>query len=199
MKKKYSPANQQWIIDGLRANDSAVLANLYRANFPKIMALVAKDGGTRAQADDIMQEAIIVVWNKVREKSFVPHGETAIDGYLFRVAKNKWLDLLRSFHHTKMTPLNAIAEIQNTDYLYYRTGDNGPHDEERLQIALTAFGRMDENCASILKKFYYEKKTMDEIAHELEINPVSIRNRKYLCLKKLRKLFLTMEGSDDGE
>ncbi|WP_299547054.1 sigma-70 family RNA polymerase sigma factor [Seonamhaeicola sp.] len=196
---KNQSSQQLTIIEGLRTNSSAILNELYKANFPKILAFVVKDGGTKAQADDIMQDAIIVLWNKVREESFVPHNETAVEAYLFRVAKNKWIDFLRSFHHNQMRSINSLASLKHVDDPPSGLIDTDSENQERLQLALKAFGDIDKNCAVILKKFYFQRKNLKEIAHQLKLNPVSIRNRKYLCLKKLRKLFLTLQDSNHGK
>lgn len=197
--KKEPPTlrSQQQLINGLRENDPAVVKHLYKQNYPKVLAFVRKDGGNRAQAEDVIQEAFIKVWSKVKENGFEAKNETALSGYLYRVAKNKWTDHLRSFHHKKMTSLNKMEQSDD------QQATNNKEDErllqdKRLQNAIEAFEQMDGACASILKKFYFEKMSMVEIAEELQLNPKSMRNKKYQCLKKLRELFIKLEERSDN-
>lgn len=47
--------------------------------------------------------------------SFYPENENALPGYLYRIAKNKWLDYLRSGHYQKVVALTESAEEAKED------------------------------------------------------------------------------------
>jgi len=51
--------------------------------------------------------------------------------------------------------------------------------------------KMDERCKQILQLFYWKKKSMKEIAKEMNLgSEQSAKNRKHLCFKKIAELLL---------
>ena len=59
-----------------------------------------------------------------------------------------------------------------------------------LGIAATAFQHLKDGCKDLLAQFYYEKKSLKEIADNLGLDPASVRNKKYRCMQELRALAL---------
>jgi DNA-directed RNA polymerase specialized sigma subunit len=50
--------------------------------------------------------------------------------------------------------------------------------------------KLGENCQRILRLFYFEKKSMEVIAQEMEYtNAENAKNQKYKCLQQLKKYF----------
>jgi len=61
-----------------------------------------------------------------------------------------------------------------------------------LNIALDQVG---EPCRTLLKDFYHNNKSMQEIATEFGYtNPDNAKTQKYKCLVRLRKLFYNMQA-----
>ena len=65
---------------------------------------------TEEEAKDIYQEAFIIVWRNVQLEKFTPGNESEVAGYLFNVAKYKWIDHLRSNHFKKIVYIENKAE-----------------------------------------------------------------------------------------
>jgi len=55
-----------------------------------------------------------------------------------------------------------------------------------------AFKGLGAPCKDLLMKFYFEKKSMKDIAEELQLDAASTRNKKYRCMQKLRELALNL-------
>ncbi|MCX7550802.1 RNA polymerase sigma factor [Xanthomarina sp. F2636L] len=177
------------IIELIKINDEGVLKTLYQSNFYKIEAFVLKNSGTTEHAKDIFQEAFIAVWKNVKTNKFQPQNNHSLNGYLYTISKNKWMDYLRSKHHKKTVVTSKLNhfQISNTDSL-------DKHDdilkENRLQDIMEAFKNLGLPCKNLLTKFYFEKKSMNTIAEELQLDAASTRNKKYRCMQKLRELAL---------
>jgi len=182
-------STQAQIIEAIKNNDETVLHSLYVANYRKVELVILKNNGSIEQAKDIFQEAYITVWKNIKKDSFIPKNETAINGYLYTIAKNKWMDYLRSSEYKKKVSLTNLNQINDSE-----TNDNKSQNEsdfdQKLAIAMKAFKDMGEPCKELLTKFYFEKKSMNEIANELSLDSASTRNKKYRCMKKLRELAL---------
>jgi len=182
----------QGFIEAIQNNDTQVLKSLYTTNYPKIEVLVLKNSGSKDQAKDIYQDAFLAVWQNIKLNKFIPRSESSINGYLYTIAKNKWMDVLRSQGYKKTivaSQLNyfEIKDEENNDI------DDDILKDKRLEDVILAFKNLGEACKSLLRKFYFEKKSMNLIAEELAIDSASTRNKKYRCMQKLKELALKID------
>lgn len=184
--------NEYDIVAAIKANDNSVLKSIYTHNYHKVETLVLKNNGTKDHAKDIYQEAFLAVWKNVKLDKFSPQSDNAIHGYLFTIAKNKWMDYLRSKNYKKTIVSDKIndfkasdvnAEISNDDIL----------KEQRLIGVMQAFKDLGEPCKSLLRQFYFDKRSMKDIANELQLDAASTRNKKYRCMQKLREIALKID------
>lgn len=172
---------------GLRLNDPDVLRALYKENFPAIRQYVLQNSGTVSDAQDIFQEAISVLWLSVKEGRLSPASEPG--GFLYRVAKNKWLDVVRSAAHKHMKVVHDQRELdQRSD----------AHDdiEERVARLRGVYDKLDDKCRNVLDQFYFERKDLAAIAAGMGVEEESIRTIKYRCMMKLRAFRRAISGED---
>lgn len=185
---------QTQLFNAIKANDSLTLKRFYTVNYPKVEALILNNNGTKDYAKDIYQEAFIVVWTHVKNNTFIPKSESALEGYLYQIAKNKWMDVLRSSQFKK------TKSIQNDSIL--NSNDDDSNDElqqqellnKQLQQTMDAFKILGEPCKSLLKTFYFEKKSLRDIAETLQIEESTARNKKYRCMEKLRDIIIASKS-----
>ena len=85
----------------IRANDTVVLQKLYVETYPKVEVHVLRNNGTKDQAKDIFQEAVIALWRAAKEDRFTAKDLDGAKGYLYTISKNKWIDYLRSSRYKK--------------------------------------------------------------------------------------------------
>ncbi|WP_296383680.1 sigma-70 family RNA polymerase sigma factor [Winogradskyella sp.] len=182
-------AKNQGFIVAVQNNDTQVLKNLYVTNYPKIEILVLKNNGSKDQAKDIYQDAFLAVWQNIKQNKFVPKSESSINGYLYTIAKNKWLDVLRSQGYKKTIVASQLNHFEIKDEENNNIDDDILKDK-RLEDVMLAFKNLGQACKSLLRKFYFEKKSMNLIAEELALDSASTRNKKYRCMQKLREIAL---------
>jgi RNA polymerase sigma factor (sigma-70 family) len=182
-------AKNQGFIEAIQNNDTKVLKALYTSNYPKIEILVLKNSGSKDQAKDIYQDAFLAVWQNIKLNKFIPRSESSINGYLYTIAKNKWMDVLRSQGYKKTVVTSQLNHFEIKD-----DENNGIDDDilkdKRLEDVMQAFRDLGDACKSLLSKFYFEKKSMNVIAEELAIDSASTRNKKYRCMQKLKEIAL---------
>lgn len=184
-----STAQSDEIIAGLKRNDERTLKSLYQNNYYKIETFVLKNNGTKEHAKDIYQNAFIAVWHNVKDERFVPQNETALQGYLYTISKNKWMDYLRSKHYKKTVAVSKLKHFEPQDKAS-ETKDDDILKENRLTGIMQVFKTMGSPCKELLTRFYFEKKSLRDIAEDLKIEENTARNKKYRCMEKLRDLVL---------
>lgn len=167
--------------DAVKANDEGALRRLYSGNYDKIEKYVLQNNGTTEDAKDIFQEAFIAVWRNIQLDKFYPESENALEGYLYRIAKNKWLDHLRSGHYKRKT---GMAEKE----VGFEEDSPAEHPEEYIVHVKHEFKNLGDNCREVLTRFYYLKESMRVIAQKFEWTEATAKNNKYRCLQRLREL-----------
>lgn len=182
---KASELQQLEEIDKLKANDEHTLRTLYAANYPRVEEYVLKNSGSRDDARDIYQEAFIAAWRNITLGRFKPQHDGSINGYLFRIAKNKWMDVLRIQKRRNASAGIAAAEVADeiTEVLT-------PEEEGYLELVKKHFATMGEPCKELLSMFYFEKKRLKDIAVFFSWTEATAKNNKYRCLQKLRAAVL---------
>lgn len=175
------------MVQAIQANDQLVLKSLYTKNYPKVETYILKNSGNKEQAKDIYQEAFVTVWSHIKNGTFEIRDESSINGYLYTISKNKWLDYLRSSHYKKTTKLPDDRFNHHADTSFDEQDDT-LLKESQLDHVMQVFKNLASGCKTLLTKFYFEKKSMETIAEELNLDPASTRNKKYRCMQKLREI-----------
>lgn len=175
-------------VTGLRRNDAATLRALYATHFPAVRGYVLQNSGTISDAQDMFQEAMAVLWLSVKEDRIVP--DTGPGGFLYKVAKNKWLDVVKSAAHKHMKVVHDERTLE-------RTGEPGDDIEGRLVRLREVYEKLDDKCRAVLDQYYFERKDMATIAAGMGVEEESIRTIKYRCMMKLRAFRRTIAEGDN--
>lgn len=166
--------------------DPSVLKKIYRESFPVVRSYVLANNGSESDAKDVFQDSITNAWMNERQGRFIPDSENSIGAYVFTIAKHKWLDKLRSKSHRSTMRL-VRDEVED------KLLDSETVDDIDVEYLNRLYVGLDEKCQILLKKFYFEKMSMREIAVDLSVGEESVRTMKYRCVMKLRKRHLELQ------
>lgn len=181
----------QQLLTAFALGDNKATSEIYRKNFPIIKGWIIKNGGSDGDVADIFQEAVVVLFGKIQEEDFVL--TCSIGTYLFSVCKNFWYKKLeKKKRGPGIFSSDILGEIIE-NYVSEHDSDIKNHREqetyyEKLNDALDQLG---EPCRSLLKAYYHEDKSMQQISVDFGYtNSENAKNQKYKCLKRLKKQFL---------
>jgi len=186
--------NEQELLKGLANNDKRSVEAIYRDNYNSIQLLVINNNGSSDDAKDIFQEAMIVLYEKLRSGSFELNCQ--VKTYLYSVCRRLWLKRLQQL---KRYP----SSLDNMDTLVPVEEDVEEHEKRNAEFEMMekAFNRLGEPCKSLLDAFYLQKRNMQDIASGFGYtNSGNAKNQKYKCLMRLKKIFFThyKNGNGDG-
>ncbi|MGB5417385.1 RNA polymerase sigma factor [Algibacter sp.] len=190
MGKSVSLLNQSELICAIKSNEPNVLKHFYTANFKKVEHLILQNSGSVEHAKDIYQEAFITVWTQIKEDKFSPRNDSALQGYLYKIAKNKWMDVLRSKSFKNRNSLN----YETLAFINDENDDEKASTKKKLKLTMRAFKNLGQPCKQLLSVFYFDKKSLKEIASEFKIEETTARNKKYRCMEKLRAMVLASKN-----
>ena len=167
-------------------NNEATLQSIYTKNYYKIEKYVAENSGTKDDAKDVYQEAFIALWRNIQLEKFVPGNEAEVAAYLYTLARNKWLDVLRTArykHEKKNVEIETLPEIEQDE--------NKVDLENEIKAISIQFKNLGKNCKEVLTKFYFKKESLKTIGEQFGWTEATAKNNKYRCLQHLRSLVKT--------
>ena len=170
------------LLEGIRCGDESALAALYAAHRRPIAALVMRNNGTHDDAEDVLQDALIVLWERVRSGRY--EHTAALGTFLFGTARNLWLRRLARARREPPTDLreDAIAG-DDPDPLA------SVMDDERIGTVQKALDAIGDPCRTLLVLYYWEDASMEEIAHRMGFaNAATAKSKKYQCKEQLKRL-----------
>lgn len=174
----------------IKENDATTLKELYTANFAKVKRFVLKNSGDEQQAKDVYQEAFVAMWRNIKNDKFSAESETAINGYLFQIAKYKWVDYVRSLKYKNTTFINRDIEYDEPEI------EIEDIKNKKIKLIMDCIGNLGERCQTMLKLFYFERKSYKEIAEILSIDEAYARTAKYRCQEQLKKMTQTIPNGN---
>lgn len=172
----------QELLRALKQNDESALRYFYQKNYYKVERYIKDNSGTADKARDIYQEAFIAIWRNIQLDRFQPQNETALDGYIYQVAKNKWIDQLRAVKRVQMV---ALTEVNAGSDLIQ---EGIEEEEQMLNDIKLKLKLLSDNCRDLLERFYYQKQSMRTISIAMNWTEATARNNKYRCIQRLREL-----------
>jgi RNA polymerase sigma factor (sigma-70 family) len=168
------------ILDRIRKGDEGALEVLYRENRKPVTALVTRNSGTADDADDMLQEALVTLWERVRSGRFLYTAK--LGTFIYATARNMWLRrLARARREVPETDADPPADDASPLELMI--------EEEEAEAVRSALERLGEPCRKLLLLFYWEEESMETIAARLGMaNADTVKSKKYQCKKALEAL-----------
>ena len=172
------------IIESIRTGaNNVALQYLYDISLKKVRQYILKNNGNKDDANDIFQDAVIVLFNHIRLNKF---NETySIDAFIYSVARNLWIDKVR--RDKKFTNYDSPDEYaviaSETNHL------DSLIKKEKSSAMKTVFNLLDEKCRNILTYVIYEKRSMKEIKDLMGYSSEDVaKTNHYRCKQYLTKL-----------
>ena len=169
------------LIDLIARGDDTALTSLYNSNYKMVLRYITANSGTQQDAKEQLQDALVVLWEKIRFDKFEVNAK--LSTYLYAVVKNKW--------HKELARKKRYVDLDTTS----ETVDSDPlvsHTMEEVDMANLVKRCMEDLtpiCRNILKLYYYENKTMKEISTIVGLaNEKTAKAKKYQCKKELEFL-----------
>ena len=133
-------------------------------------------------AEDMLQEALVVLWERVRAGKFEYTAQ--LGTFIFATVKNMWLRQLArlrrevpSERDPDTNPANGVSPLEMMI------------EDEQALLVREALDKLGEPCRKLLLLFYWEELSMVQIAEQLGFaNAETAKSKKYQCKKSLEKL-----------
>lgn len=166
----------------------AAIKILYK-EFPKIKANIVSSGGDTEIAQEIFNDSLILLIEKVSKPDF--ELTSKLSTYLYGINRFLWKNEARKRQKS--------PELEWKDTLILSAEDIGYNEEKEMKLKLMekVLTQVTERCKKIFELFYFKKKDMHEIARELDFSSVnSAKTQKYKCMEKAIELAKQMSTKE---
>ncbi len=174
--------DDQKYIDGLAQNNSFVIQSIYVQFAPKIIGYVCKNSGDREQAEDLIQEVLLVIYDQAKTKNL--QLTCPFDAYFFLLCKRKWLNILKK---PSLQEVTINEEIVSANEPVQETVLETETFETRQSLYEHMFQKLGDVCKELLTKSF-ELDSMEEVAKVLNVTYGYARKKKSLCIGQLTKM-----------
>ena len=189
------------ILIRIRQNDESVWRHVYRNMKPGFASIIRKSFSLGAHShlniEDLFQESVIVLMQKVKSGEVAVNRDGALFSYLVQIGKLTACNQLR-----KKRVLNQEEVITISNNLHKEDEDTDISVDEKQksqdEFLDRVFDSMPDECKTLLKHFYWGHKSMDDIASILGMrNADSAKTKKNKCMNKFKDIAAKLIESDE--
>lgn len=177
------------VIQGLLSDDerlvSESLRHLYKSCSQMISQIVCSNSGTKQDAEDLVQEVLLMFRTQLLTGKFVHKEEVRISTYIYRMAMNQWITILsrRNADSRRVAEFYTRSESMDKDPLRIF------EDNEETMSFWSVFSKLSPLEQELLKQYYDKKVPLEQIASILEIKSTdAAKMMKHRTMLKLRGL-----------
>lgn len=173
--------DQKYIV-GLVENNSRLIKQIYALFVPKVTHFIVTNSGNTDDAQDIVQEVLITLYNQAKTESFVL--TCPFDAYFFLLCKRKWLNVLKKKSIDKVT-------IHSENVFKDESVPESVMETDLFSQKETVFNEMMEKIGDSCKELLllsFTLSSMEEVAQKLNTTYAYVRKRKSICVGKLTEL-----------
>ncbi|WP_299243564.1 sigma-70 family RNA polymerase sigma factor [uncultured Aquimarina sp.] len=170
----------QHIIDGIIAGDNSVLKSFYKRNLPPVRRLILKYNGITEDVEDIFQEALVLLYHKLRSGDLELHKSIHI--YFIGICKNMWRNQLRKQRISEYYQLCEKSTPDPSDSII-----DTLTKKHQQNVFNKHFDTLSNTNKSILRLFFEEKSNRD-IANITGCSEGYTRKKKCIIKERLHKM-----------
>ena len=172
----------------IQHDDDTSFGSLYHLFYPGMCQYASQLLGDRYIAEEVVQDVFLKVWDK---RKYIFSKDGSIKNYLFRLAHNQCLDILRRNSSRK----EIMVQLLSSE-MWANISEKYDFDEfliERLEAEDTAvkiqqvIERLPAQCREIFIKSRFEYRSNEEIATEMNLSENTVKTQIFRALKKMKE------------
>jgi RNA polymerase sigma-70 factor (ECF subfamily) len=147
----------------IATGDRAALQTAYRLTSAKLFGVCLRICGERAEAEDVLQEVYLTVWQKA---ATFDAAKASPMTWLIAIARNKAIDRIRSQRNSRnLDPIDAATEVPDSAPL----ADDSLENSETAQRLHECLGGLSNHERSALRGAFFEGSTYEELAARMSV------------------------------
>jgi RNA polymerase sigma factor (sigma-70 family) len=162
-----------------KERDRTAFEKLFDHFAPRVNGYLQRQGVDQGQAEDIAQDVMSTLWHKAH--LFDP-AKSSLATWLFRIARNRRIDLIRRDKSHRLDPFDPIFEPDAPEPADRAV--DGTRRDSRIQIALTA---LPSEQIELVQLAFFNGLTHSQISERTGLPLGTVKSRIRLAFARLRK------------
>ncbi|MBL55760.1 MAG: hypothetical protein CMP61_01100 [Flavobacteriales bacterium] len=177
--------NNNTLLTAIRQGNSSEFIEEIYLYYPVVKSYIIKNSGDEDEAKDVFQEAMVIFYEQAKKPTFELTCQA--NTYVHAIAKNLWRSRLRDRGKKIGSKVENIIDTEEEVEAY--------QEEEKLYGYLdNIILQLSEKCQAVFKHFYFLKKSMREIARDLNFSSENAaKTQKYKCIERAKKLAVVIQ------
>ena len=175
--------NEAKVIELLKSGrQEKAFKQLYKF-YPRMEKHICINSGSKIEALDIFQDALIILYRKVSEGT--PDSNFSCEGFLVTTCKLLWSNELRK-KKVRAGDEKGLSQLTHEDEIQAHI-----EKENQFKTIEKVLLKLGAKCRTILEQFYFKSLSMESIAKKFGFKTVdAAKVQKYRCLETARKMAL---------
>lgn len=185
-------ADEQRLLQALRQKDLQAEAYLYKQNKAMVIKMVLENNGTRAEAEDLYQETMLIAHDKITRPDF--ELTSKLSTFIYKIAQNQWKKQLRHKHYQTHVSIDSPVEEEDMPKKVPEALQYQPEEEEILEeqfeLLQSGLAQLSEPCKEMLMAWYEHKHgQVDELIKRFnKKDSNALKKAVHRCREKLRQI-----------
>jgi len=165
--------------------DSLAFRSLFLRFGPRVKAIMMKSGADAETAEDLAQEAMLVVWRKADR--YAPE-RGSLAAWIFTIARNLRIDRLRRQSPEAYEDIDEL-ELEAPE----ESGETQVQVRQRNELVLKAVAELPPDQRSVIEMSFVHDTPQSDIAQKLGLPLGTVKSRTRLAYIKLRERLEALE------
>ncbi len=171
--------------EDFKINVNKSIEKLHKASFHQVKQYILNNRGTIEDAEDLFSDACVKLIENINNDKF--NEQASISTYFFSICKFSWMNHLRK-KKIEVSDNEFENDTLTGDYLI--DFEDEKKSSEEIEKVIKALETLGLDCKLLLKKYYFNKEKLKNIAIEMNYTSQFVRVKKNRCLNALRKLVI---------
>lgn len=178
----------EWFLGRERANVLGVLIQSYGTRFGV------------ADLEDVVQEASVVVWQRVKTTDETERSREGMKRFMIRTCRYLLSHAMRHMDdEERMDAWEDESRWEKVGQMLNRDDEMERIQRRRYEKLMEVWDRLSEKDRLLLTKYYWENKSMEEIAVEMGLkNDKVAKNYKGRAMKLLKEMMFLRQKQGEG-
>jgi RNA polymerase sigma-70 factor, ECF subfamily len=172
------------LIERIRGGERAAFIGFYDRYSPLLFSVAAKVLGDRKEAEDVLQEIMLVIWNKAGD--YDPQLGT-LSSWAVALIRNKALDRLRARTRRLRLIEEAAILAEDSDVTSYPSANEIVHGRERAELLRDAMKDLPADQRMAIELAFFTGLSQTDIAARLQQPLGTIKARIRRGMLRLRE------------
>jgi RNA polymerase sigma-70 factor (ECF subfamily) len=172
-------SSDEILVERIAAGNKLAMQALFARHRTSVYRWLLRFVSNETLAEDLLSEVFLDVWRQAARFEC----RSSVSTWLLSIARHKALSARR--HRTE-------AELDEKIEATVADPANDPElalqEKDRSELVRRALMRLSIEHREVIDLVYYHEKSVDEVAHILDIPPATVKTRMFYARKKLAEL-----------